>query len=102
MEARRDAGDWYRTVKQLAMVRGRYHMTRHWDGLLEYRWLYMDETDDSRQGALVGIDRHINDNLRVGVGYNFTDFSDDLADLDYQNSGWFINIVRKIQAVSGL
>jgi hypothetical protein len=32
----------------------------------------------------------------VGVGYNFTDFSDDLTNLDYQNSGWFINTVGKI------
>jgi uncharacterized repeat protein (TIGR01451 family) len=92
----RDSGEWYRTVKQLAVLRGRYHLTRRWDGLAEYRWLNIDETDELRQGALLGIERHINDNLKVGVGYNFTDFSDDLGNLDYQRNGWFINLVGKL------
>jgi hypothetical protein len=30
------------------------------------------------------------------VGYNFTDFSDDLGELDYQRNGWFINLVGKM------
>ncbi len=91
----RDSGQWYRTVKQLAVLRGRYHLTRKWDGLAEYRWLHVDEADELRAGALLGIERHINDNLKVGVGYNFTDFSDDLGSLDYQREGWFINLVGK-------
>ncbi|MDH3985921.1 MAG: OmpA family protein [Gammaproteobacteria bacterium] len=92
----RDEGRWFRTEKRLVVVRGRYHLTRHWDGLLEYRWLDVDEADDNRQGALLGIDRHINDHLKIGLGYNFTDFSDDLTDLDYQNNGWFLNFVGKL------
>ena len=83
-------------VKRLAVVRERYHLTKRWDGLIEYRWLDMDEADDNRQGALLGIDRHINDHLKIGVGYNSTDFSDDLMDLDYQNNGWFLNFVGKL------
>ncbi len=96
MEAWRDAGDWYRTVKQLAVTRGCYLMTRVWDGLPEYRWLAVKEADDSRQGAPVGVDRQVNNHVRVGVGYNFTDFNDDLTDLDYQNQGLFINILGKL------
>ena len=30
---------------------------------------------------------------RNGVGYNFTDFSDDLTDFDYDHKGWFLNMV---------
>ena len=44
-------------------------------------------------GWLVGVDRDINKNFRVGVGYNFTDFSDDLTDFDYDHKGWFLNMV---------
>jgi hypothetical protein len=29
------------------------------------------------------------------VGYNFTDFSDDLTDLDFDSQGLFVNIVGK-------
>ena len=53
----------------------------------------MKETDDHRQGVLVGAYRQIGDNLKVGVGYNFTDFSDDLTDLSYESHGWFIDLV---------
>jgi hypothetical protein len=42
---------------------------------------------------LIGVDRDINKNFRIGVGYNFTDFSDDLTDFDYDHKGWFLNIV---------
>ena len=76
-----------------AAARARYHLTNEWDGLMEYRWLNVDETQDSRQGALAGIYRQIGSNLRVGVGYNFTDFSDDLTDLSYESHGWVIDLV---------
>mgnify|MGYP001765258679 CR=1 FL=1 len=44
-------------------------------------------------GWLVGVDRHLNNNLRLGIGYNFTDFSDDLTQLDFTHEGWFLNFV---------
>jgi hypothetical protein len=31
----------------------------------------------------------------VGVGYNFTDFSDDLTDLSYRSRGVFVNLLGK-------
>jgi opacity protein-like surface antigen len=45
-----------------------------------------------RRGWLVGLDRQLGENFKVGVGYNFTDFSDDLTDLEYDNHGWFLNL----------
>ena len=47
----------------------------------------------TRSGFLVGLDRDINQNFRLGVGYNFTDFSDDLTNFDYDHPGWFLNLV---------
>ena len=32
-------------------------------------------------------------NLRLGVGYNFTQFNDDLTNFDYDQRGWFVNFV---------
>jgi hypothetical protein len=46
-----------------------------------------------RRGALAAIYRHIGKNLKVGVGYNFTDFSDDLTDLRYNHKGVFLNLI---------
>ncbi|MGY1529342.1 hypothetical protein [Luteimonas sp. A649] len=36
--------------------------------------------------------RRIAENFKIGAGYNFTSFSDDLTDLEYDHRGWFINI----------
>ena len=33
------------------------------------------------------------DHFKVGIGYNFTDFSEDLTDLSYDHHGFFLNIV---------
>ena len=48
-----------------------------------------------RFGALVAVYRHINDNIKMGVGYNFTDFSDDLTHLNYDRRGFFVNALAK-------
>jgi len=46
-----------------------------------------------RGGALVGVYRYLGKNVKVGGGYNFTDFSDDLTDLSYRHQGAFVNII---------
>ena len=63
-----------------------------WDALVEYRYLTVDQNDSDRHGWLVGVDRHVNENFRVGLGYNFTSFSDNLAELGYDHKGWFLNL----------
>jgi hypothetical protein len=35
-------------------------------------------------------------NIKLGVGFNFTDFSDNLTDLDYNSRGVFVNLVGKM------
>jgi hypothetical protein len=63
-----------------------------WHALAEYRWLDV-QAGGTRQGWLVGLDRDIGKNFRIGAGYNFTEFSDDLTDFDYDHEGWFLNMV---------
>jgi hypothetical protein len=31
--------------------------------------------------------------MKVGIGYNFTDFSDDLTDLSFDHNGVFPNLI---------
>ena len=46
-----------------------------------------------RSGALVAVYRYLGKHFKVGAGYNFTDFSDDLTDLSYDHQGVFINLI---------
>jgi len=77
-------------------VRARYHVIRNWDLVGEYRMLSVVEAKDVRHGPLLGVYRHIKKNFKVGVGYSFTAFDDDLTRLDYDNHGWFVNFVGKL------
>jgi hypothetical protein len=59
----------------------------------EYRILLQDEADDMRQGWLSEVTWEAVKHLRLGVGYNFTDFSDnEFSDNDYSVHGWFFRI----------
>ena len=55
---------------------------RKWDAIAECRWLGVDEAENDRAGLLPGIDRQVGEHLKLGIGYSFTDFSDELTDLD--------------------
>jgi hypothetical protein len=61
--------------------------------MVEGRVLDLPDAHDRRTGALTALYRRVNDHIRVGGGYNFSDFSDDLTDLSYKSQGVFVNIV---------
>ncbi|MDX1812620.1 MAG: OmpA family protein, partial [Gammaproteobacteria bacterium] len=79
----------------LYILRADWHFTHQWDALVEGRLLEVPDAGDSRSGFLTAIYRQFNSHLKAGVGYNFTDFSDDLTDLSYDSQGLFINAVGK-------
>ena len=79
-------------VFDFAALQLRYEVVYAWHALAEYRWLDV-KAGGTRQGWLVGLDRDIGKNFRIGAGYNFTEFSDDLTDFDYDHEGWFLNMV---------
>ncbi len=86
-------GNWYSSRADLIIGRVDLHWVKSWDAVLELRRLSVKEADDSRKGALVGVYRHLGEGVKVGVGYNFTDFSDNLTDLSYRSRGWFLNVL---------
>ena len=91
----RDAGSWADFGLRMAAVRARYHATGKWDALAEYRWLADVDGDSDRQGALLALYRNLGEHMQVGVGFNFTDFDDDLRADGYKSRGWFIDLVGK-------
>ena len=52
----------------------------------------MPDLSDKRSGALVVVSRYLNPHFKIGVGYNFTDFSDDLTDLSFDHRGTFLSL----------
>jgi hypothetical protein len=60
----------------------------------EYRILENRLAEDKKSGFLLGGYKEFENNLKLGAGYNFTDFNDDLTDLSYEADGWFVNIIK--------
>ncbi|MCP4472069.1 MAG: OmpA family protein [Gammaproteobacteria bacterium] len=91
----REDTDFIRSRADLYILRADWHFINRWDALLEARLLDLPDAEDSRSGFLFGIYRHVGENIKFGAGYNFTDFSDDLTDLDFDSYGFFINVIAK-------
>lgn len=79
----------------LAVINARYHLVHNWDVLLEARHLEAEQAGISETSILGAAYRHVGQNLKIGVGYNFGTFSDDLTDLTYDDKGVFINLIAK-------
>lgn len=77
----------------LYILRNDYRFLKDWEGSLEGRMLHLPDLDERRSGALVTLYRYLGDHFKVGIGYNFTDFSDDLTDLSYDEHGVFLNLI---------
>ena len=88
----RESPEFFDNNASLYVLRGDYRFRENWEVLVEARLLDMPDLDESRAGALAAVSRYFGDHLKLGLGYNFTDFSDDLTDLSFDNQGVFLNV----------
>jgi flagellar motor protein MotB len=92
----REDKDYFDSDAHLYVLRADWHFIDRWDALVELRRLDLPDAEDSRSGILVGLYRHLGNHFKVGIGYNFSDFSDDLTQHDYEHQGLFINFIGKL------
>ena len=83
---------YFENNANLYVLRGDYRFRENWEVLLETRMLDMPDLSERRTGALAAVSYYLGDHFKIGLGYNFTDFSDDLTDLSFDNQGLFLNI----------
>ena len=88
----RESPEFFDNNANLYVLRGDYRFRENWEVLLETRLLDMPDLGERRAGALTTVSRYFGDHIKVGLGYNFTDFSDDLTDLNYDHQGLFLNV----------
>ena len=93
MRQNKTSGDWFSSKADLLILRADWHFVKEWDAHVEARDLRAKEAEDAKAGFLVGVYRHVGEGVKVGVGYNFTRYSDDLTDLSYRLRGWFLNVI---------
>jgi lipopolysaccharide assembly outer membrane protein LptD (OstA) len=84
---------FFENPAQLVVLRADWRFRKGWESLVEARMLDLPDISQRRPGALAAIYRYFGKNVKVGAGYNFTDFSDDLTDLRYDHQGAFVNFI---------
>lgn len=85
--------NFFDNTAQLVILRVDRRFRKDWEGMVEVRTLDLPNIKQRRSGFLAGVYRYLGKNMKVGVGYNFTDFSDNLTDLKYNHQGLFINFI---------
>lgn len=91
----RDSNQYVSSDAHLAVIRLDYGVTKEWDLLAEGRALWVTKANDKRLGALGAIYRHLGNNVKIGAGYSWSEFSDDLTDQSYTSHGPFLNLIGK-------
>ena len=92
---RASGSPWQDDAAHLAIARLDMHVVKNWDALVEARVLWAPTARSANTGLLAAVYRHFGDNFKVGVGYNFDRFSDDLRDLTLDHQGVFLNVIGK-------
>ena len=87
--------EWFSGDAALYAARVNWKANKFWEFQLEYRTLRSDEAGDAKNGWVTSVYRKIGNNAKIGVGYNWTDYNDDLTRLNYNSKGWFVNLVGK-------
>ena len=91
----RNSDTYVKSDTHLGVARLDYRVARNWDVLGEVRYLSTPLADSNRWGLLGAIYRHLGDNVKIGVGYGTSKYSDDLTDQSYSSRGPFINLLGK-------
>lgn len=87
--------DFTKTHTWLMIHRLDYKFDENWSLGGEFRMLTQQEAKDARRGFLIEAARKMGDFAQLGVGYNFTDFNDDLTGLSYSAQGPFVRLTGK-------
>jgi len=83
--------DHYESLSWLSLHRLNLRAWQQLDLGIEYRTLEEDASNSQRRGWLTELSWRAQRHMRFGVGYNFTDFSDDERSFnDYSVRGWFL------------
>ena len=86
---------WAKSMAYLGTARADFHVIKSWDVLVEGRVLTLPYTDTADYGMLAAAYRHLGDNFKIGMGYNFGRFSDDLRDIALDDQGLYLNLLGK-------
>lgn len=92
--------DYTKSQTYLGIIRLNHKFFKDYELGIEWRMLRQVQANDYKHGALLELDRYLGNWLKIGIGYNFTGFSDDLAHDNYSNYGWFVKATSSLGEIA--
>ena len=89
----RSSSDFVSSEAHLGVIRADYNAIGAWDILAEARALSVSGAHERKLGALLAVYRHLGENVKLGAGYSWSDFSDNLTDQTNTSRGTFLNLL---------
>lgn len=89
---RREKNNYLNDLYMLGF-KANYSVMNSWEVFGQYQWLVDRANEDVLSGAIFGVYKNIDRNMKLGGGYNFSGFKDSLGEQDYKTTGWFLNII---------
>jgi len=93
--ADRGTDDFRANSATLLTGKAEWNVVSQWDLFGEARALYTEQTGTLETGALAAVYRHVGDNVKIGIGYEWGSVSDDETNLSYEGQGVFLNLIGK-------
>ena len=96
LTASRASDEFEKSQAELYVARLDWHVVNNWDALFEARYLDIGDGVTTREGGLVGLYRHVNDNVKLGGGLVWGGVEEEyLAAQEDTDMGWYLNLVGK-------
>lgn len=91
----RTKGVYVESRNNLFAFKTSYDLIYNYEIFAEYHILKDEISDNIEDGFILGMYKDFNTNVKLGIGYNFTNYDDNLEVLDYKANGWFVNLIGK-------
>ncbi|TVS14728.1 MAG: hypothetical protein EA417_14665 [Gammaproteobacteria bacterium] len=91
----RNTGITTRSTGHLGIARLDYRIVHQWDIMGEVRAFHAPRAKTTEYGALLGVYRELNPNVRLGIGYSLSGVSDDMRRIERAKEGVFLNVIGK-------
>ena len=93
--ADRGTDDFAPDTSTLAALRLDWHVAHAWDLMAEGRVQHNRESRTTETGTVVGLYRHVNDHVSIGIGHEWGNVSDDPAVIEHEARDLFLNVVGR-------
>ncbi|MFT4552766.1 MAG: hypothetical protein ACI9S8_001393 [Chlamydiales bacterium] len=84
---------WNPHLSPISLSKNWYLPIQNWDSIARFYEMEIAQAEESQNSLLLGFFQKVEKRSKIGLGFHYTDLSDDVTDLELNSSGLFINYI---------